>query len=300
MMDGIGKYHAYPISSVSELVCFNTNMRVFHNYHGVDPLSSNTFTSRGDRCRPPPCDNPLKIPPGPYSLSFNSIYECIQERKNQNDIITPFVPIMHSLPPLDLPSNLNLPNIACTTHWERHAAVEQERMPTLPCEIVNIEQQVGMSKSETRENEQQDFSQEPIIFEPLVIMENHSLSEVVQPPCSTSHNLEIPSETNHLRDTTQQIDDIQINIFTENETTSMTENENIIVTAPPNLWDSITNFTRDNLRRTVPNAHRNQHENSNTNPIYGHMIRVLDLRRIGIEGSADEENDTSSTVTDTW
>ncbi|KAG2378306.1 hypothetical protein C9374_008449 [Naegleria lovaniensis] len=309
---GVGKYHERPISSVGELVCFNTNMNVFHNYYAVDPLNSNT-TSIGQNLKqqqPTSTDFLLKIPPAPYSLSFNSIYECIQAKNHQNDI-QPFVPIMSSLPALELPSDLNLPNIACTKHWE-HVT----EMPPLPCEIsqnpMSTIQHVERMSATVEDVKEENASQ--------TIMQQVALTEVdssmVPSTCLSpqTHELEMPLQMNSSieRDINQQMDAIQTNsneVTCNNANQNATDqieqptlmNETIFSTAASStLWDSITNFSRDSLRRTVVNAHKDPHESSNTNPVYRNMIRVLDLRRIGIEGNVDEDDDTSSAMTDTW
>ncbi|KAG2389295.1 hypothetical protein C9374_013855 [Naegleria lovaniensis] len=148
--DGIGKLPFNHIQSVSELLCFNTNMNVYSRYHGADPLlanyhttmmmlamsdekSGNSHDGKGGANSGNAHDflsaaSSLYIDPAPPSLSKDSIYDMYWGSSAlQEQNIKPFVPTIRELPMFEFPSNLGLPNIVDTKQWD----LSLDNMPSI-------------------------------------------------------------------------------------------------------------------------------------------------------------------------
>ncbi|KAL9653202.1 hypothetical protein ABK040_009508 [Willaertia magna] len=129
---GLSKYPPSNLKSVSELLCFNTNMNVYHEYHQADPLlgMNNGGIIESETILDTKQD--LYIDPAPPSLSKNSVFDVMSGEEQQ---IKPFAPKLKELPKFDFPTNLALPNIVDTTQWDSNLdfmpSIAPSSLPTL-------------------------------------------------------------------------------------------------------------------------------------------------------------------------
>ncbi|EFC50651.1 hypothetical protein NAEGRDRAFT_77687 [Naegleria gruberi] len=315
--EGVGKLPFKNVQSVSELLCFNTNMNVYHKYHGADPLQANYHTTmmmmamegtsnKNDKNHDFASANNLYIDPAPPSLSKDSIYDMYWgSSASQEQNIKAFAPTRRELPMFEFPSNLGLPNIVDTAQWD----LSLDNMPSIaPSSLPSLD--LGNNNSTTSLNTNAvPSSIDPtsssipsvptnvppppvtstgVVPPPPVTMGNvppppvMSSSSVPPPPSGVPQPPSIPIVTPSAEGTGDNDTD-------ENENTESGGGDR------SDLLASIRNFSKNKLKKAnkirdkESSKEASAPQKSSGGDMMTDLFRKIGLRRNAIEGSKDEK-----------